>query len=539
MAIRYQRSVSGNSYDPLVAPDSSDKIQEQSRAYIESLKRRREQETLQQAAFVEGMRRKVAAETQSLEGYANQTIDSFNVVRDLEERRQQVEARRESLARQAATGRPDPAKAVLEFVTQVVPSALSQFGEIQEQAQAASKKKGMQIGLLVPPVGSIAETSNLQNGQVLSAENSALAAQLEAAGVDPNIVDQVRSADQYTMVGIRHTMSKGLGNTAVSTFNAERNNPNTQFQVDIDGQMYALNQLPDQSVNTLNKAWMQFVPDYFGTNGFDDVSVEFLSEGLQIANQDWQRFAGAERNNEIKRNKADLLDQKRQKFAIDVRDPTRAVGAFQDIYTAEYQDSLSHAAANGKIKEYLMDPNMVPQNVFDDLEKNLVLPGRPKPYAEDRPADWAEIKEARQQALNRNYGLATQSKQIAAQKEATRLGQMIAADMEGDQELNMSDDQFKELYSRFQAEGIPNDPRLTVLNNNEKYLASTVQQQEQVKEFTRLAEKGALTEGMVFRSTLEPEQKKQLYRQITSGAVPKIDQETNRRAKQYIKGSPA
>ena len=90
--------------------------------------------------------------------------------------------------------------------------------------------------------------------------------------------------------------------------------------------------------------------------------------------------------------------------------------------------------------------------------------------------------------------------------------------------------------SRFQAEGIPNDPRLTILRNNEKYLASTVQQQEQIKEFTRLAEKGALTEGMVFRSTLDPEQKKQLYRQITSGAVPKIDKETNRRAKEYIKG---
>ena len=63
---------------------------------------------------------------------------------------------------------------------------------------------------------------------------------------------------------------------------------------------------------------------------------------------------------------------------MNVRDPSTAVGAVEDIYTAEYQDSLSHAAANGKLKEYLSNPNMVPQNVFDDLEKNLTLPGRPK-----------------------------------------------------------------------------------------------------------------------------------------------------------------
>ena len=122
MAIRYQRSVSGNSYDPLIAPDSSEKIQEQSQAYIESLKRRREQETLQQAAFAEGMRRKVAAETQSLEDYTNRSMEQVKLLAQLQQQREVNEERRiQALANQAKSGVKNPAAQILDFINTVAP----------------------------------------------------------------------------------------------------------------------------------------------------------------------------------------------------------------------------------------------------------------------------------------------------------------------------------------------------------------------------------------------------------------------------------
>ena len=535
MAIRYQRSVQGNSYDPLTAPDNSAQVEEQARAYIDSLKRRREQEALQQAAFVEGMRRKMAVETQSLQAYSQQSVDKFNTFAELEQKRDAVEARRKELANIAATGRPDPTEAVLKFVGEVVPQALQQYARIDEFRQKDLWEKGAQLGMILPSVETIAQASNLSNGQILSAESSSLAAQLEAAGVDPNIVDQVRSSNQYKMSGIRHSLAKGVGQSAYTQFQTELNNPETQYSVDIDGQEYALNQLPDQTSSTLSRAYMQFVPRLFGLNGFDDVSSEFLSEGLQTARADGDRAFGQMRLEEIKRNKLDILDQERQAFQIEVRDPNTSVGALQDIYTAEYQASLSHASANGKLKEYLSDPNIVPQNIFDDLEDNLQLPGRPKLYAQDRPADWAEIKEKRQQALNQKFNTVQTARRQTAEKEAIQLRQMIAKDLEGDQEFNISDEQYRDLYSRIQAEGVPNDPRLAVLDSNQKYTSSVVQQAEQLARFKELADKGGLTEGMVFRSSLDPEKKRDLYNRIKSGTITSIDKETNRRAKQYIR----
>ena len=544
MAVRYQRSVSGNSYDPLIAPDSSEKIQEQSQAYIESLKRRREQETLQQAAFAEGMRRKVAAETQSLEDYSNRSMEQVKVLAQLQQQRELNEERRIQAANQAKSGVKNPAAQIVDFINTVAPMAsrmVSQIDAANEARQKELNNEAVQIAEFLQNDSTIQQTFQTGLTREIAANKNGVIAAMEAAGAPPETIDAFRNANEEQTAIIQGSLAKGHMMGAFNAFQQNLLQPtdpeNPYIITQADGSQVTLDQI-GRSSSEQNYAWSQFRTEYAerGGFGYKDVSVEFMNDAYQVANRQWDQYIGGVRKNELNANKADKLDLKRQAFQIEVRDPSTAVGAVEDIYTAEYQDSLSHTAANGKLKEYLSNPNMVPQNVFDDLEQNLTLPGRPKPYALDRPADWAEIKEARQKAINQSYGLSTQTKQIEAQKQATQLGQMIAADMEGDQELNMSDEQFREMYSRFEAEGIPNDPRLSILRNNEKYLASTVQQQEQIKEFTRLAEKGALTEGMVFRSTLDPEQKKQLYRQITSGAVPKIDKETNRRAKEYIKG---
>ena len=154
----------------------------------------------------------------------------------------------------------------------------------------------------------------------------------------------------------------------------------------------------------------------------------------------------------------------------------------------------------------------------------------------DRPADWEEIKEKRQQAINTKVGIENTAKANAAAKEAVQLRQMIAQDMEGDGEINITDEQYKQIYAEAAADGLPNDPRIAVLNSNEKYISSSVQQAEQLERFKYLAEKGGLTEGMVFRSSLDPEQKSALYKQIKSGSIVSIDKDTNRRAEKYIKG---
>ena len=140
MAVRYQRSVSGNSYDPLIAPDSSEKIQEQSQAYIESLKRRREQETLQQAAFAEGMRRKLAAETQSLEDYSNRSIEQVKVLAQLQQQREINEERRIQAANQAKSGVKNPAAQIVDFINTVAPMASRMVSQIDAANEARQKE---------------------------------------------------------------------------------------------------------------------------------------------------------------------------------------------------------------------------------------------------------------------------------------------------------------------------------------------------------------------------------------------------------------
>ena len=536
MAIQYRRTAQGSSYDALNAPDNSDRLREQADAYIDSLKRRRQQEAMQQTAIVEGMRRKMAAETQSLEAFSQNSINQMNAYAQLNAKREENEIRRDQLARQAAAGKPNAGVEVLKFIANVAPKAINAFAEADAQNRKENWEKGQQLGYLIPPTDTIALQQNLTNAEIMSAEQDKLAAIMRASGAPENVIADIENANQAKMSGIRHTMAKGLGQGAYTAFQRELTNPNTQFAVNINDQDYSLSNLPDQSVATQQSAYMQFLPKYFGVNDFGDVSPEFLSEGMQIARADGDRAFGRMQQAEYDARRGDILGQERQAFKINVRDTNTAEAAIEKIYTIEYQASQSHTTANAKLKDYLSNPNIVPQNIFDELGASMTLPGRPKPYALDRPADWEEIKQKRQQAINTKVSIENTAKMNVAAQEAVQLRQMIAQDMEGDGEINITDEQYKQLYAEAAADGLPNDPRIAVLNSNEKYISSSVQQAEQLERFKFLAEKGGLTEGMVFRSSIDPEQKSALYKQIKSGSIVSIDKDTNRRAEKYIKG---
>ena len=209
MAIRYRGSIkSGSNYDPLNPINNADRLREQSQAYIESLKDRRQQEAMQQAAFVEGMRRKLGAESKSVQNYFSASNKQLQEIANLEKTKQNTAARNEDIRRRAAAGRPDPTKAVLDFVTNVAPQAMQQFAQIKEQQYKADWEQGARLGSLGVHTETIKQEFDVGSAEIMAATNNQMATWLDGVG-EYEQAAAIRKANSTQFDAWKSTQFKG------------------------------------------------------------------------------------------------------------------------------------------------------------------------------------------------------------------------------------------------------------------------------------------------------------------------------------------
>ena len=405
----------------------------QNDAYIEQLKERQQVQKMQDAYYYRSLELR-----QNYDDATNRRNDSLRKTQanqkfEVEQRRLAVEAR---VARQKAemmAAKPSNFEKITDFVLKVAP----QVGEIIESAETAYREEQEALGQLdaynnpqrTAGPGSITQSNATLN---IAANNDKVVGVSDLSGGDPSTTNDLR-IDSNTIRGRAHLAKLAewngatLGREFMSAM-ADQSQP-SPFKVSINGQLYPINQLPDNKPGTVDLAFTQYAVQVAKSKGYVDALGPGVISFYEGAKAGFKPLLAELYKKEYQATIQTDLDQTEQYFQIAIKEPGREADAAVDLFQGYLRTSdYNFKTANEKLIDALSDPTLVSDAAFSELEQSLQLPGRPKPFAQDRPADWQQIQINRQQANSQRFSQNMTTRKQGAQQQAEQLAAQFGKD---------------------------------------------------------------------------------------------------------------
>ena len=540
MAINYtpQKGIT-NTYKTPEIENRVDAFVAQNDEYVRQLKERQQIHKMQDAYYYRMMQMQQEYNAAQNKRDDDLRLGAARQKSEIEMRRLDHEARAARHKAEMLAAKPSNFEKISKFVLDVAPkvAGMIETGEriYREEQEALAQLDYAHDPTRTPGPGSAVQSEASLN---IAAEYDKVAGVNDISGGDPSNSHQFK-VNANTIRG-RHYLRLQAQNAGASMgmkFWSAVNDRSTPSQIKVShqGQLYPINQLPDQKPETLDSAFTQYMIQHAKTAGYVDALGPGVIKFYEGAKAGWKPILANVYKQQYKSAVDNDLNQTEQHFQLAIKVPGREAEAGVDLFQGYLRTSnYNFKVANEKLITALSNPNIVSDAAFRELEDNLQLPGRPKPFAQDRPADWQQIQNNRQQANSRLYQQNMTIRRQGAQQRAEKLSAQFAADFAQDGDVDISEEQLNQLTAQIIAEGIPNDPSLAVINSFSKFTATEVQRADQMEQFSQAALNGSLTVGMVTRSSLSPQQKLSWIKRVQAGSVVSITPSVKQEGKNYI-----
>jgi len=528
-----------NTFKTPEVEDRAQRFLEQNQEYVRQLKERAAIEKAQDQYYYKSLELAQAYERSQVDQKLKATERDVNLKGEIRVRKAAAEYRAQQLKEQLTAAKPGALEKVTKLITEVAP-AVAGLVQQGKQAYYEEQKALGQADYLENPFKSLGPSVQARASNVMAAEQDSVVGYNEITGGDPVAANELRQQNltirqKYYYLAQAEDAGTRLGPEFYqATLDTSKASP---INVSINGQLYPINQLPNKDPNTMHLAFKQYAIQIAKTSGYTDALGAGVAKFYEGAEASYKPIQAMLYKQSFAATKSNDLNTSQQLFQVEVNVPGKAAGAAQDLFQAFLRNKdYDFGAANKDLISVLSNPTLVNDAAFAEIEDELTLAGRPKPFSKDRPLDWEQIKQDRKKA---NSQLFDDNQKVIKQKalaESQQLAKTFMADMSDDGDIDISPEQKLQMEARFLSEGVPNDPRIRVLESFNKYTASEIQQADQVKQFDQAILNGSLTVGMITRSSLSAKKKTEYLKKVQAGEIVSISPTVRQEGKNYIYG---
>lgn len=453
--VTYQATTRGGNFEPLKPPDNSEQILKQGERYIEGLKALRNAESARDAQFLRDFEATTNKGEQWKSDVDRQRMRQAEAAAD----EKIAQLKQQQQAAQAITGRKSSIQGIdsktdkwVNFITGVSETAGSMLGEYYEKQNEIWKKEGIARAMLFPMnTDRLGFDRQFADLQIAGANQDTMAAYMEARGADPSQVHWMRTSNEAQLAAYKQALVKRHGQTLGQQFLLDLQT-NDQFMVQVkqkDGSMKSIpmNQIDQNDPLQMDRAWMAFVPESFKTAGFGDANSEFLTAGLEAAQQWYTSHTSSKMQERISQATAQRLDQSRTVFGVN-KDPKSWQSYYQSIYNSHPQAKGDPAKARAEAFKVLESPGISADEVARIGQSSFY--GQDKPISQQFPLEWQAMLEARK--INE---INAESRRVTVQKqEANKLVEELKAkaleDLKPDGDIDVSNEELERLIKENQ-----------------------------------------------------------------------------------------
>lgn len=448
--VTYQASVENRAYDPNLIPDTTARILKQGEDYIQRLKEARDFEAAQDAQFLAEYEGKLAAGLQSERAADSEQEKQARALASFKQAALQEQANRAATIGQA--GSNDKTSAWIDFAVNISKTAGDIYSDYQKGVAKIDEEVATNIlqRYAVTPK-SIGANYQLGTLKLLDSKNQTLASMADVQG-DPELAEQIRGASPAARELVRAGLAEKYGKLSVSEMIREMNNPNSEMEVLIDGESVPINDVP-QTTDNMNKVWVQWNPQYFKAQGFNDLSNPILNKGLGAAQTQFEQTMGQMRRKELEAAQANRIDQADAVFNTKVDDPAEAALAFADLYQTFFNNNGgNHSEARSEAFKRLDNPSSLSQEAFDAIG-DKALPGQDLPLREQYPDEWDELSVLRSRSSENTFSISESARSREDAELAREVTNTILLDMGPDGDVDVPEDVLKQKYEHYKMLG--------------------------------------------------------------------------------------
>ena len=442
------KNIGGGTGSPIIMSDDSRKILQQADQYIKGLQEVRDLESQYMAQYISEYDQKLTKENRWATSVKESRIRQASAISEqyvAQLQRQQRAIESISGRKGSVTGDDPTVDDWVQFVAGVSKTAAETIADVREQRKKTSWDQAiLKAQLFGMNPNTVAWKRAWRHADIMSSNQQAFASAAEAAGMDESQVEYLRSMDDHQLKATKWYMSVQLGNDATTAFQ-EALTENSDLLVEIADKEGNLSEIPFNQIDItdrqqLNSAWAKFLPDYYRKNGYGDASVEFLQESLTKAKAGFDNFIGQKRQEEIIANNVNRVDDAKQAF-LTMKDPDTWHRYYQTLY---FQNKGDHGATRAQAFEALKDPFAISEEQLDAIKDTSFKDQEGKTLGARYSTEFAEIDEARQNAIDNQYKSIQQAKKLEEQKLIDQLYSSVAQDMI-DGKVDKSNEELKQL----------------------------------------------------------------------------------------------
>ena len=453
--VTYRATTRGGNFEPLQPPDNSDQILKQGERYIEGLKALRNAESARDAQFLRDFEATTNKGQQWKSDVDRERMRQAQAAAD-----QKIsQLKQQQAAAQAITGRKSSIQGIdsktdkwVNFITGVSEVAGSMLGEYYEKQEAIWKQEGIAKAMLFPMnTDRLGFDRQFADLQIAGANQDTLAAYMEARGADPSEVHWMRTSNESQLSAYKHALAKRHGQTLGQQFLLDLQT-NDQFRINVkqaDGSTKAIpiNQIDQNNLTQMSAAWMQYVPESFKNAGFGDANSEFITAGLEAAQQWHTQWSSTKMQEKISQATAQRLDQSRTVFGVN-KDPKSWQAYYQTIYNNHPQAKGDPAKSRAEAFKALESPTISADEVAAIGRSTFY--GQDKPLSEQYSAEWTAMLEARKvNEINAESRRVTQRKQEYG-KLVEQLKAKANEDLAPDGDIDIANEELEQMIKQYE-----------------------------------------------------------------------------------------